>query len=255
MNLLQLLIVVPLGFMVNGPPRVLLNFKNRKKKNDQINTLLSKAYEYDETGCYEQAVKCYRSAETYFYEKNDMHNVARMTLMRALSYQAGKEHEQAIDAFMHAADMCRQVNDNESLGHVYMKMSETYEMQEIYQEAEKYQERAMNTWQKTGDESLIKFASYRLGLTQAKLGKKRDAVLKLETALKYYCRTFDLDKLVDVLIEAADVEAHLGAKKTALKNYRESEQHLNRLREYKKRDEIREKIKKLETEILERSLT
>ena len=249
MFLVPLIVILVVAALAYGGYQAYHRSRAKREAYDPGNILLNEANEHDRNGRYGQAIRSYKNAETYFRSKNDTKNTARTILMQALSHQAANEHEKAVDVFMEAAEMCREMGDKESLGHVYMKLSETYEIQEIYPKAEKYQEKAKDIWRLSDNEPLSKYALYRLGLTRAKMGRKEAAVQDLEEAVEYHSKTLGLPKLVDMLIETAGVEEGLGARAEALRNYRETERNLYRLGDTKRGAETRKKIEALEHEL------
>jgi tetratricopeptide (TPR) repeat protein len=193
-----------------------------------------------------EAMKKYKEAERHFRKENNTPDAAKAVFMEALLYKKCKKYEAAMDRFTYAAEMCRNLNDDESLGHAYMKMAETCEAQKKFAGAGDYYERTLRIWKKLRKEKHYAYACFHLARIDAKLGNNKQAAVGLNEAVREYSKLVNLDELAGILTETGDIEAKIGASASAMAHYKEAEKHLRRLKKNEMTVIIQKKIVTLE---------
>ncbi|MDR1028835.1 MAG: tetratricopeptide repeat protein [Clostridiales Family XIII bacterium] len=224
LNLILLLIMaVLIGLLL---PRLMML---RKKKSDPNIRILDEGWQKEGEQKFDEALQLYRKAERHY--RTDAANkagLAKAVFLQALLYKRLKDYGKAEEYLSESMELCRSINDEESLGHAFVKLAETHEEQKHYKRAMNEYEKAAELFEKLGLKRHIAYARYRVALSAAAAGHRKTAVDNFGIALNKYRGLEELDKLADILIEAGDALWDLGEAGAATETMEEALRYLKR---------------------------
>jgi tetratricopeptide (TPR) repeat protein len=227
-------------------PRLVLM---QRKKIDPGIRMLDEGWKQESEGKYSAAMKSYGRAEQYYRGKPKYRaQLAKAVFLQALLYKRLKKYDKAEERLFESTELCLAINDEESLGHAYIKIGETYEEQKQYKKASGYYGKAAELFKKMGRKKHTAYAYYHAAMSAASAGQRKAAMENFKTALNRYRSLEELDTLADILIEAGGVMWDIGAKEEAVNVLREAARYLKKTGPKEKAAALNERLESLTKE-------
>lgn len=200
---------------------------------------MAAGWQNEQNAQFNEALKEYRFAEKDFRASGNRIELSKTIFMQALLYKRFDKYDRAATRFHDAIEMCRVLNDHDSLAHAYVQFGEMCRDLKRYDEAEEHYKKAAEAWQQLGIRHSRGFALYHLAITQMEAHKKGEATANFETAIKLLETRMNNDQLADTLLEAGTFEKKMGKQREALRNLAEAEKLYRKIKKADKAEEAR----------------
>ena len=216
-------------------------------RNDPVRALISIGRTFEKKGNNREALKHYQIAERECKRgKGSKGNYAKAVFLQGRIYKYYQNFDKAMPLLYKAEQLCRELNDKESLAHACMCIAEALEDQEKYKEADEYYTTAVELWRTLRMKDQFVYALFRQGRVKANYKKYKEAIELFEKAGRIWKRQFNTENVSQIFIETAECKAKMRDKEGAIADYTEAEKLLKKLGAGDGVNEMQKRIKKLQ---------